>query len=443
VLRIEPWSRQIDLLHAVRDHDYVAVRSGHKCGKSNSIAILALWWSVTRPGARVVLTAPANHQVENILWPELKLLYAGARFPLGGRLLDDPRSGLKLGDKWGVFGLTTDKPERIAGLSGDKLMFLVDEASGYPEDLFTAVFGNLAGGGKVVLTGNPTQTSGSFYNAFHSNAERWHSVHISSEESPNFHGGSIPGLATPDWATWAAGEWGIDSPLYDVRVRGEFPKQSSTSVVGLWIVEAAYKRWAETKPEGLLEVGVDVARFGDDDSVIQPRRGLKAFEPIVVHGLDTVQVAGKVLETVRALRQTSERPRVKVDVIGVGGGVADILRQSKEVELVEVNVSECAVEEAEYPNLRSELWFAMAKWLEAGGAIPHDSKLEGELVAPVYSFDARGRRRVESKDDIKKRLRRSPDRADALALSIYAGGGGSTLIGTGHRLSRFGSTRGF
>jgi phage terminase large subunit len=421
-LRVQPWSRQIELLHAVRDNNYVAVRSGHKCSKSNSIAILALWWAITRPGARVVLTAPANHQVENILWPELKLLYAGAALPLGGRLLDDPRSGLKLGNKWGIFGLTTDKPERIAGLSGDKLMFLVDEASGYPEDLFTAVFGNLAGGGKVVLTGNPTQTSGSFFNAFHANADRWKPIHISSEETPNFHGGSVPGLATPEWAAWAAGEWGIDSPLYDVRVRGEFPKQSSTAVIGLSVVTAALARWASVlvADGDVLEIGVDVARFGDDDSVIQPLRGAKAFEPIVVHGLDTVQVAGKVLEVVRRMRRSDrELPIVKVDVIGVGGGVADILRQSREIVLVEVNVAERATEEAEYPNLRSELWFQMAKWLTTG-AIPHDSKLEGELVAPVYSFDTQGRRKVESKDDIKKRLKRSPDRADALALAIFS-----------------------
>jgi hypothetical protein len=381
-----------------------------------------------------VLTAPANHQIENILFPELKLLYASARIPLGGRLYDDPRKGIKFGDKWGIFGLTTDKPERIAGLSGDRLMFLVDEASGYPEELFTAVFGNMAGGGKVLLTGNPTQTSGTFYNAFHGNRDRWETIHISSEDTPNFHGGNVPGLATPEWATWAAGEWGKDSPLYDVRVRGQFPKQASNSVIGLADVEAASGRWSATAGEGELSIGVDVARFGDDSSVIAVRRGMRIEEFAVVQGLDTVQVAGKVREVIARHRRGSESVSVKVDTIGVGGGVADQLRTDR-LHLVEVNSSEASSSPEDYYNLRSQLWFDIGSWLKAGGAIPKDSKLEGELVAPTYSFDPKGRRKVEGKADIKKRLGRSPDRADATALAIYTvpnAGPAKTVSGSGY-----------
>lgn len=419
-LGYSPWSRQADLLTAVAHHDFVAIRSGHKCSKSTSLATLALWWVCTRPDGRAVFTAPTGRQVIKIVWPEVRKLYRGARYPLGGRLYETVDKGLRFADGRECFGMTTDATEAFAGLSGANLLFLVDEASGFPEPIFDAVFGNLAGGGKVVLAGNPTRTSGTFYDTFHSKRASWNTLHIASTETPNFHGGDIPGLATPAWAEWAKGQWGEGTPSWDVRVLGNFPGQAENTVIGLALIEAALDRYDDTPADGPLELGVDPARFGDDESAIVARRGLKVMHIEAWQGLDGPQLAAKVAQVVRTLRVKGERKAVvKIDPIGVGASPVDALAVYRdELEVVPVNVGEAATSE-DYVRLRDQVWFGVRDWLASGGALPKNSKLEGELAAPTYSLDARNRMKVESKDDMRKRLKRSPDLADALALAIY------------------------
>lgn len=367
------------------------------------------------------MTSSSDGQVATILWPEVARLYRQARFPLGGVLATAHRTGWRLEDGRTLFGFTTDKPERMAGQSGDNLLFIVDEASGVDQGILEAIEGNLAGGGRIVMFSNPTQTSGGFFEAFHDKREFWRCLQISSEESPNVTGTEprIPGLATRDWVEEKRRLWGADSLLYAVRVKGEFPGRAADTLIALTSVDLAIAAWAAQKAEGRLNLGVDVARFGDDEIVIFPRRGNKALEPIVLHDLDAPDLAGQVLKVAMDLRLPDEKPLVKVDAIGVGAGVADILQRSDVVETIAVNVSESASAEG-YHRLRDQLWGGVRDWLKAGGTIPNDQKLQGELLAPKYAFDAQGRLQVESKDQMKKRLGRSPDRADGLALSIYS-----------------------
>ncbi len=526
VLGIEPWGRhaalppaeasQIDILEAVRDHDMVAVRSGHKVSKSCSAAGLAIWWPLTRPHGRVILTAPAGHQVESILWTEIRDIVGrthpgqrGKVLPtLPGHVHVDPHNGYELGPGWGVWGLTTDKPERMSGKSGTDQLFIVDEASGYPEEIFTSVFGNMAGGGKVVLFSNPTRTSGTFFDAFRDKRHAWKTLHVSSLNTPNFHGGSVPGLAAPHWhETVAIPLWGgPGSPLYDVRVLGNFPSQGENVVVPMALVTAARGRWPTASDDGDLEIGVDVAREGDDESVLAALRGKKLLEleavrldrgpeamppgPQVAEAVvrmarrlrraagdmaarsageplkpgDQVSVGGDVgalrrlarergpgmweistpsgvlfrrqEQIIRFARPDQQKARIKVDSIGVGTAVLDylLLHYRDEFEIVGVN-SACSADAwlivapasdssaaktaaDEFRNLRAQMAFGVAKWLR-DGAIPEDGKLEAELVAPTFSFKERGKIQVEDKREVKKRLRRSPDRADALALAVY------------------------
>jgi hypothetical protein len=337
-------------------------------------------------------------------------------------MFDDYHKGIKFKSGSEIIGLTTRDAEAFAGLSGANLLFIVDEASGFPAPIFDAVFGNLAGGGKVLLTGNPTRTSGGFFDAFHSKRAAWKTLHISSRESPNFHGENIPGLATPSWLEWAKLNWGEGSPAWDVRVEGNFPKQDSNTVIALAEVEDAIERWQTTDPDGPVEVGLDVARFGDDKSVMCVRRGHRAVSFEVLppgDGPDTANLAANM--AIDAQGNNTNKPRIKVDVIGVGASVYDTLARRKDVEAVPVNVAERATDEERYHSLRDQLWFGVRDWLRDGGAIPSDSTLESELVAPTYTFDNRARFQVESKDQIKKRIKRSPNHADALALAIYPG----------------------
>jgi len=376
------------------------------------------------------MTSSSYRQVNGILWKELKRLHRRALIPIGGRLAETPETGLQLSDGREIVGFSTNEPEKMAGISGSELLFIADEASGIEEQIFEAIEGNRAGGARLAMFSNPTRTSGYFFDAFHSKRDFWKTIHVSSEETPNVTEGRIviPGLATREWVEEKRLEWGPEyeaSPLYRVRVRGEFPSQSADSVIGLSLVDAATKRWATTEGVGRLELGVDVAEFGDDETVIYPRRGLKLYQPTVLQSMDAVDVAGKVLEVVKQHRNSSEhnertRPIVKVDVIGVGSGVAAVLERSKEVSVIRVNSSRRASNEDEYHNLRAELWGRMRDFLKAGGAIPPDPKLETELVAPTYSFDAKARMVVEAKERFKKRLGRSPDRADAAALAIHS-----------------------
>lgn len=423
MLGVTVWDRQAEILRAVAEHRQTAVRSGHKVGKSTSAACLALWWATTRPRGRVVLTAPSGHQVRNILWPEVRRLYRDARYPLGGTCSPSPSRGLELPGDRSVICVTTDEPEKLAGLSGAELLFVVDEASGFPEPLWDPIHGNMAGGGRVVALGNPTRTSGTFYEAFGNHRQWWRTIHISSEESPNVRAGRmlIPGLATREWVDARREEWGSDSPAYHVRVRGDFPAQAENAVISLALVEAALERGraqaGDIDHHGIT-LGVDVARFGDDSSVIQPVIGRRALPAVIMQGADTQVVAARVLACARRLGGGTP-VRVHIDGIGVGAGVVDTLRLAgPAVEVVDVNVSEVAQTD-DHRLLRDQLWFGLRDWLR-DGAIPDDPLLVGELVAPTYSFDARGRFVVESKDALKKRLRRSPDRADALALAVYS-----------------------
>lgn len=340
---------------------------------------------------------------------------------------------MQSGDGREILGFTAGDADAFSGVSGANVLYIVDEAPGVEESIFEALQGNRAGGAWLLMFGNPTQTSGTFYNAFHGAREFFVGLHISSRDAALFaqaRGEHIPGLATLAWADEMLAAYGEDSPIYQVRVLGDFPSQAENAVIALSQLEAALARWTREAPAktDALTIGVDVARYGDDDTVILPVRGSYAYPPTVVRSMDGPQVAGRVLEVARALVDGAAKCRVNVDAIGVGSSVYDALRHNESirhwVQVVGVNSSSKSDDPDKYANLRAQLHFAARDWLRDGGAVPKDAKLEAELIAPTYSFDERGRIKVESKDDIKERLRRSPDRADALMLAVYRGRGG-------------------
>ncbi|NBC17176.1 MAG: hypothetical protein GVY18_07655 [Bacteroidetes bacterium] len=421
---------------AVAEHHQVAVKSGHKVGKSLLVAILALWWAACWPQGKVLITAPSSDQIRDIVWSELCGLVLKAAqigkvpFP---EPATDPSTGMRWPDGRRIIGRATDRPERIQGYSGPACLYLIDEASGFARNLYEALVGNTAGGSatddaavaKFVLTGNPTQTTGIFHDAFTRQREHWQCFTISSEDTPNARENRvvIPGLATRDWVEKQADVYGRDSDMFRVRALGQFPTQGSNAVVGVADIDAAIERGKTAQPNeaDLLHIGVDVARFGDDDSVIVPRRGNYIYPLRVHHGMDVTEVAGLVMACVRELKTTTrfERPVVKVDVIGIGAGVADVLRHEPDIAVVDVNVAEVSTDTERWPRLRDELWFGLSNFLSEGGALPDDEMLAGELGAPTYKPDVRGRMVVEPKEVTKKTLGRSPDRADGVALSLY------------------------
>ena len=442
VLGVEPWSKQIEIIEAVRDCPRVAVRSGHKVSKSCTGAGVALWFFCSFADARVVMSSVTARQVDAILWRELSMRHARARVPIGGELAKLARTGLRSDDFREVVGFTAKEAEAVAGISGSRLLYILDEASGIPEAIFEAIEGNRAGGARVLMLGNPTKTSGTFYDAFHAKRNFYRTIHVSSEETPNVIQGRdvVPGLATRAWVEEKRAEWGEDSALYLVRVRGEFPREEARKVVQLHLVTEAEERWEETPADGRLHIGVDSKGTGDDALGLAARRGQKILQVKRARCTGEAEQLEEVIQFVRAHRMPHEgSPVLKVDATGATGAFASKLRAAygqpqdgrpAEIDVISVDFSVRCPDPA-YPTMRDALWFGAAAWLRAGGALPperlesgaaciaHDKQLSPELTAPAFSYDAGQRLKVEPKEPLRSRLGRSTDGADAVLLAVF------------------------
>lgn len=432
VLGFTAWDLQADVMNAIPHNRFTATRSGHKIGKSSLAAGIALWWMSTRNKARVILSAPAGHQVKNIIWREVKDLYNRAKekgTPVGGRCYEDYHNGVKLADGREIIGLTTKEDTSFAGISSPNLLYIIDEASGFPQHIFDSLFGNLFGGGNVLLLGNPTRTVGTFYKAFHEEEvegleQTWKCLHIRSTDTPNFHGGCIPGLADPDFLErFAKKQWGEGTPAWKVRILGEFPEGDADQVVFLVLIRTAKARHEKVSGDGLLIGGLDPARFGHDSSKLCLRRGKKHLAQITLPVGDGPTVAQAAVKEISRFSHSFELPELRVDEIGIGSSVLDSLRRMKELKdkvyAIGLNSASNAINFKKFHRLRDELWFSARQWLEDGGTLLAHDELEEDLTAPTYLFDGNGRYLVESKDSIKEKIGRSPDDGDAFCLCVW------------------------
>lgn len=452
VLGVEPWAKQIEILEAVRDHKRVSVRSGHKCGKSNTAAIIALWFYCAFPDARVVLSSVTSRQVDAILWREVRKILAKAKIPIDGDVHELARSGLKASDFREIVGFTAREAEAVAGVSGANLLYLLDEASGIPDLIFEAIEGNRAGGARVLLMSNPTKTEGEFYRSHTEKKDLYRCIHVSSEDTPNASGigNPIPGLATREWVEEKKQEWGEDSALYQIRVRGNFVTTETGKIFSVHTITSAVARWQVEEfdehrrlqdgyvpPIGRLCVGLDPAGPGlaGDETSFAIRRGLRALGIFPMRGLSEAAVVAQLLGFLKLHRVSGEPdPIVAIDREGpIGYEIYSQLLHHlrtfpKAFVLVGVRSSERAQRRPElYDRIRDELYAALAVWFNEGGAIPADSKLDQELNAPSWEQNVIGRLKATPKDELRKLLGRSPDRADSLALSVWAEGAAEQL----------------
>ena len=455
VLQITVWSRLADLLRAVRDHDSVSVRAGQKVSKTTGLAIIALWWACTRARAKVIFCAPSSTQVQSQLYAEIIRLHnagktreqreqvGGALVELGGRALTECEDGIMWDDGRAVFGFPASdakKAERFLGHSSPSLLIIADESSGIAAQILSTLDGNRAGGGKMILAGNPTQDSGYFFDAFHKNAGFWRTLHISSEESPNVTGeAEIPGLARPQYIEQRAKEWGRDSWEFQVKIGGNFARQSERAFIDLTLVIGAQNRWTTTpSAEDLaqpLSVGVDPARMGKDYTSITFRRGAWVDKIITLAKRDNGDVAGVILTEIEARARPGEEVRVKVDQTN-NNGVVDFLKRCEPkrgiiLRLVEITSQSSSLDPG-FRDMRSHVWGTMRGWL-ATGAIPSDGSLQAQLTAPQSDYDERLRVRLESKRDVSERLGRSPDDADSLALACFEAAPDTHIVGAARR----------
>lgn len=416
----KPYDKQVEIMKALAKHDRVSVAACNSSGKDWAAARAIVWWLHTRPNAKVVVTGPTLRQVRDILWHELRLAVAAAGDALPGRITE---SKYVIDDNHFAIAFSSNSHHNIQGFHSPNLLVVVTEAQGVKQAYMEAL--KRLNPAKVVLIGNPLSHEGELYDSHHAKSALYHQITISAFDSPNFRRKRfrVPGLVTPEDVEHHRRDWGDDSPLYVASVLGQFPDALDDSLTTRNHVDRAIERHEATSDsaagEGserlLYRMGVDVARFGADESVICIRRGYRVERLIPLRrGLDNMQVADEV----KAWADALEVPAVFVDGTGLGAGVVDRLSQLG-VPVMGVDVGGKARRPAQFADLRAEIFWEVARLLrEDAAAIPNDPVLVGQLLALRYDVSSTGRIRLESKSRLRRRGVPSPDRADALALAF-------------------------
>jgi hypothetical protein len=389
-------------------------------GKTAVLAWAILWFLTCHANSHVGATSITEGNIDTNLWPELyKWLSRSAYLR---RLFKWSRSRVQaIGNPdwfcekrtWPKSGNPDEQANALAGLHADYVAFFLDEVGGIPLGVMVtaeAVLAGHHGRALIVIAGNPTHTTGPLYRACTTDKELWEIVTITGDPDDPMRSPRI----SMDWAREEIGKYGRDNPWVMVNVLGQFPPSSINALLGVQDVDAAMLRqlaedaysWSQKR------IGVDVARFGDDRTILSPRQGLMAFPFTEMRNADTAQIAGRVARG--AVRWGAEM--ILIDDTGHWGhGVLDQLTTAG-FPAVPVNYAGSAID-PRYRNIRAENWVLMANWVKKGGKLPNDPGLVAELTEITYTF-VNGRFVLEEKDQVKQRLGRSPDKADALSTTF-------------------------
>jgi len=430
------WSTQKEIMDSVRDHRFTAVKACHGPGKSRVASRIAAWWMQTHPpgSAKVISTAPTFPQVEAILWSEIN--DAAHRAASLGR----PFVGRVLGTQWKIdnrlmaFGRKPADHDQhgFQGHHATYVLVILDEACGIVPQFWTAAKALTTGQHcRILALGNPDDPASKF--AEYCQDEQWNVFTISAFSTPNFTGEPVPPalsevLVNHEYVNDLRREFGEESPTYISKVLGEFPEDSDDGVIRLSALRACAMPTDTPRTEAELtpvELGVDFGA-GGDTTVIRERRGVSIGRTWRTGSRDAMHIVGLVLQ---AIRETGAAT-VKTDVIGIGFGLTGRLIELGETgahtaKVVGVNVSETAGDPIRFMRQRSEIWWTGRQLAEEGrwdlsGLEERDrERLISQLVAPHYKLDSSGRVQVETKDETRERINRSPDDADALLLAFY------------------------
>lgn len=434
-----PTAYQSDVWQRLVDNRRVAVRGPHGLGKSALAGIAILWFSITREAAgldwKCITTAGSWHQLEHYLWPEVHKWVERVDW---GRLEMDPwrpdRELLRLNLKLrhgAAFAAASTRVELIEGAHADHVFFVFDEGKAIPADTFDAAEGALAGndpgpGGKeayALTLSTPGPPQGRFYDihAHKPGLDDWSTRHVTKTEAIN------AGRISSVWAEQRKLQWGSQSSVYQNRVEGEFWAGDDEAVVPLSWVEAANRRWVEWDLAGRPQepgreiFGVDVARGGTDFTGVARRTGAVVSSVVAWNIADTTRLVARLKR--KMLHQTDMSV---IDVIGVGAGVVDMMRQWNR-GVIAFNASRKTKRldrsgEYGFKNQRAAMWWMMREMLDPAFdptlALPPIDDLIGELTAPKWRIAVGSKIQIESKEDVKKRIGRSTDLADAACQTL-------------------------
>lgn len=463
VLKARLDQEQQDIISSVQFNPMTAVASGTARGKDFVSACACVCFMYLTPrfdssgrlvkNTKIAMTAPTGRQVHNIMTPEVRRLLRNAQI-LPGRLVgDDIRTKY---EEWFLTGFKADDSatEAWSGFHAVNTMFAVTEASGVSETIYNAIEGNLQGNSRLLIVFNPNVTTG--YAARAMKSDRFVKFRLNSLNAENVVKKKviIPGQVDYDWVKDKVQSWcspiqqddfsegdgdfrwenGLYRPndLFRVKVLGMFPKVAEDVLIPYEWIEIANERWKNLQEQGFIptkkcRLGVDVAGMGRDDSVLCPRYGnfVGEFEAHQSAGkADHMHVAGMITKHLE-----KKGAKAFIDTIGEGAGVLSRLQELNYKNAFSCKFSEGTrglhdiTDQYTFANMRAYCYWAVRDWLNPkngfGAALPPCDRLMEECTETHWKFMSNGAIIIEPKEDIKKRIKRSPDWMDALANTFY------------------------
>ncbi len=430
IIQATPDKEQAKILESVAKNQLTTVRSGHGVGKSTVEAWVVIWFLLTRPFPKIPCTAPTQHQLFDILWAEISKWIRNNPILQKDLIWTKEKVYIKgYPEEWFAVARTASKPDALQGFHAEDVLYIIDEASGVEDKIFEPVLGALSTpGARLLMCGNPTQLSGFFYDSHHKNRASYTTFHIDGRNSSR---------VSQDFVQTIIRMYGEDSDVFRVRVAGEFPLQEEDIFIPLSLVEhSIMTEYSIPQKPTLLHIGADIARFGDDKTVI----GYKANEKVTFYkkrrGQDTMKTADDIVllgEQLVQKYQPTEPIPIKIDDGGVGGGVVDRLRQIKRnqperfwwMEIYPVKFGQ-RIQHKHYYDSTTYMMAVVKKLLqpydEQGNPkpieliLPDDDDMAAQLSGRKYFLTENSKIKIESKKEMKKRGRPSPDEADCILL---------------------------
>jgi len=423
-----PAPYQAEAFAALCKHRRYSLRGPHGLGKTAYMAIVVLWFALTRDAAghdwKVVTTASVWRQLNKYLWPEIHKWARRLRWDVIGRrpFIRDEMLMTEIKLAHGeAFAVASDTPDAIEGAHADELLYVLDEAKAIPAPTWEAIEGAMSTGNCIMLaTSTPGDPAGTFYE-LHTRKpgfEDWVVRHVTRAECV------AAGRMSAEWAEQRRRQWGEKSAVYQNRVEGNFASDDADVLIPLAWVEAANERWHALEGDygKLVRAALDVGELGEDKSVYCPvhERGVPGLTRW--GKAETMETVGRVIKL-----HPSPKLEVAVDANGVGAGVCSRLRETGYTVSAfkggEASEETDTSGELQFANKRAASWWAVREALDPAGnptlALPPDDELTGDLTAPRIKYTSSGKIGIEPKDEIRKRLGRSPDSGDALAMAIY------------------------
>lgn len=420
----DEWQR--DVLMDLATSKRVSVRSGHGVGKTGVEAISALWFLCCFKFPKIIATAPTRQQLNDILWSEIEKWRS--RSPLLKELLVWTKTYVYMKGyekRWFAVAKTASAPENMQGFHEDNMLIIVDEASGVEDEIMEAILATLSGGNnKLLMCANPTRTTGTFYDSHNRDRGLYKCHRVSSLDSTRTNKENIKSFMR---------KYGEHSNVVKVRVYGDFPTQEDDVFIPLSLIEKSVVTEIDTEEIMKITMGVDVARYGDDETIIASNVNGKIELPVVRHGQSLMRTVGDIVMLYKKLIEENQSYKgvitVYIDDTGLGGGVTDRLEEVKReeklrrLEIIPVNFGSKPPQDGSsehYDDISTYMWAMVKEEMEAGEiSIPDDEELVAQLSVRKYFITSRGKIVLESKKDMKERGIKSPDRGDAVALSCF------------------------